>query len=456
VSLRLQLFGTIALVLLATLVIGALLTYRHAIDKIDTEMRAAIAVGSRIAHNAVDDVEEVVNPRRRLELLAADFDGDRHLRAFLVEPGGTIPAVSKLAPPENPAPDWLWRLLAREPMTVTVPLPSVFSNYGAIRLETDSRNEISEVWEDVQIYFAILSFFCLSSLLVTLAVLSRGLEPLRRLTTALDAIGRGGEVPEVPVGPLELQSVTTGFNRMVARLTETEEKNRALRVQLDAVQEEERGDLARNLHDEVSPLLFCIGVDARALEQLGERQGLRDAVEQARSIQKAVKSLKSNVKNILGNLRPKGQHALGLHGAVEELVAFWTARHPELKADLKIADTALDPRIEAALQAIIGESINNAMKHGSPKRLVVKVQVVANAVKLEVSDNGGGFRKIRTIDGGYGILGMKERAHKLRGTLSVAETQGGRGVTVRASLPLGDVYPQPLPHSLAASEALAS
>ena len=104
-SLRLQLFGTIALVLLATLVIGALLTYRHAIDKIDTEMRAAIAVGSRIAHNAVDDVEEVVNPRRRLELLAADFDGDRHLRAFLVEPGGTIPALllarTPMCPPAN-------------------------------------------------------------------------------------------------------------------------------------------------------------------------------------------------------------------------------------------------------------------------------------------------------------------------------------------------------------------
>ena len=146
-SLRLQLFGTITLVLLGTLIVGALLTYRHALDKIETEMRAAIAVGSRIAHNAVDDVEEVVNPKRRLELLAADFDGDRHLRAFLVEPGGTIPAVSKLAPPDEPAPDWLLRLLASEPLTATVPLPSIFANHGAIRLETDARNEVSEVWQ---------------------------------------------------------------------------------------------------------------------------------------------------------------------------------------------------------------------------------------------------------------------------------------------------------------------
>jgi two-component system sensor histidine kinase UhpB len=435
-SLRLQLFATITLVLIGTLVVGAFLTYRHALEKISTEMQAAIAVGSRIAHNAVDDVEEVTNPKRRLELLAADFDGDRHLRAFLVEPGGAIPAVSKLAPPETPAPDWLLRLLSREPLTVTVPLPSVFANIGAIRLETDSRNEISEVWQDLQLYFAILGIFCFSSLLVTLALLARGLDPLRRLTAAFEAIGGTGDVPQVPEGPQELRAVTTGFNRMVARLKETEAKNRALRVQLDAVQEEERGELARNLHDEVSPLLFCIGVDARSLERIGEEKNLPDAVDQARAIQHAVKSLKANVKGLLGNLRPKGQHALGLHGAVDELIAFWTARQPDLKVDLDIPETSFGPRTDAALQAIIGESVSNAMKHARPKTLVIKVATAGRYVKLQVSDDGGGFQKIRSIDGGYGILGMKERAQNLGGSLSVAETQGGRGVSVRASLPL--------------------
>ena len=452
-SLRLQLFGTITLVLIGTLVIGALLTYRHALHKIDTEMQAAIAVGSRIAHNAVDDVEEVVNPRRRLELLAADFDGDRHLRAFLLEPGGAIPAVSKLDPPEVPAPDWLLRLLSRDPLTVTLPLPSVFANAGAIRLETDSRNEISEVWQDVQLYFTILGIFCLSSLLVTLAVLSRGLRPLRRLTAAFEAIGGTEVVPEMPEGPLELRAVTTGFNRMVARLKETEAKNRALRVQLDTVQEEERGELARNLHDEVSPLLFCIGVDARSLERIGEEKGLADAVDQSRAIQQAVKSLKTNVKGLLGNLRPKGQHALGLHGAIDDLIAFWTARAPGLEFDLEIPESSFGPRIDAALQALIGESVSNAMKHARPTRLAISIATVGRAVKLEVRDDGGGFNKVRSIDGGYGILGMKERAQNLGGTLSVFEARGGRGVTVRASLPLSNSAAAEVE---AAAEALAS
>ncbi len=452
-SLRLQLFATIALVLVGTLLVGAWLTYLHALDKIETEMRAAIAVGSRIAHNAVDDVEEVVNPKRRLELLAADFDGDRHLRAFLVEPGGTIPAVSKIAPPNEPAPDWLLRLLASEPLTATVPLPSIFANHGAIRLETDARNEVSEVWQDVQLYLTILAIFCLSSFLVTTVILARGLEPLRRLATAFEAIGGSGDIPELPEGPRELQSVTAGFNRMVGRLKETEDKNRALRVQLETVQEEERSELARNLHDEVSPLLFCIGVDARSIERTTQVSGLDGAAEQARSIQQAVRSLKANVKVLLGELRPKGQQSLGLHGAVGELVAFWCARNPTLKIDLEIPEKSFGGRIDAALQAIICESVSNAMKHAHPKTVKIGVRETKRGVQLEIIDDGGGLVKVRSIDGGYGILGMKERAHNLGGTLTVAESQDRRGVVVRAELPLKQGARQA---SSAMQEALAS
>lgn len=93
------------------------------------------------------------------------------------------------------------------------------------------------------------------------------------------------------------------------------------------------------------------------------------------------------------------------------------------------------------------------MKHARPQTLVIKVATVGESVKLEVSDDGGGFRKVRSIDGGYGIPGMKERAQKLGGSLSVAETRGGRGVTVRASLPLFPAAPAELK---AEAKALAS
>ena len=109
-SLRSRLLFSIFGTLLLSLAAGAAFTYWHAVKKIETEMQAAIAVGGRFAHNAVDDAEEPIKPQRRLRLLVADFDGDRHLRASLIV-GGKVVGLSDLAKPESPAPAWFYRLM---------------------------------------------------------------------------------------------------------------------------------------------------------------------------------------------------------------------------------------------------------------------------------------------------------------------------------------------------------
>jgi signal transduction histidine kinase len=93
------------------------------------------------------------------------------------------------------------------------------------------------------------------------------------------------------------------------------------------------------------------------------------------------------------------------------------------------------------------------MKHAEPKTIRIRVWEAQRAVQIEVVDDGGGFRKVRSIDGGYGILGMKERAQNLGGVLTVRETRGRSGVVVRASLPLQASLP-PVKQDIA--EAIAS
>ncbi|MFZ0559632.1 MAG: hypothetical protein WAM55_10170, partial [Methylovirgula sp.] len=129
-SLRLLLVRSIALILLATLAFGALLVYLHAVQKVNADMRAAMAVGRRIVDNAVDDSDEVALPRRRLELLVADFNGDRNLRAVLFNPDNSLAAYSYLQPPEHLVSPFLFNLLAGPPAVETVQLPPVFKNLG--------------------------------------------------------------------------------------------------------------------------------------------------------------------------------------------------------------------------------------------------------------------------------------------------------------------------------------
>jgi two-component system, NarL family, sensor histidine kinase UhpB len=88
VSLRTQLVVSIALVLLICLAIDGVFAYWHAVNKVDTEIRAALAVGARTVQDAVADRQTERLPREPLESLVTDFNGDRHLRASLVDKTG--------------------------------------------------------------------------------------------------------------------------------------------------------------------------------------------------------------------------------------------------------------------------------------------------------------------------------------------------------------------------------
>lgn len=434
-SLRFQLLGTIAIVLLGTLLLAAWLTYRHALNKIETEMVAAIGVGSRIAHNAVDDVEEVVNPRRRLELLVADFDGDRHLKAFIIEPNGQTNVQSKIGADESEAPAWFENLLRYDSKPVVLPLPDVFDGFGKFALQTDAGNEIGEAWSDIQLFAKILAFFCASGVAVTLYILGRALKPLRLLTSAFHQIGTGNYTPRISEhGAQELVELARGFNQMAERLASAEASNKQLLAHAETIQEEERIELARNLHDEISPLLFCVDVDAMSIRRIAERADDEAIVGHANAIQSAIDDLKENVKGILGDLRPSTLHALSLKDSIDDLVAFWGARHPSVHIEADVNHDSWGAKIDDAVGSIVREAVSNALKHGTPRKIAITVKEADARVELEVRDNGGGLKRPIT-EGGFGILGMKERATKLGGTLTVEMTRDKAGVLVKASLP---------------------
>lgn len=439
-SLRLRLILMITLVLLTTLAAGSFLLYWHALRKVETEMNAAIQVGSRIAANATGSGEEVTNPRRRMELLVRDFNGDRHLRAVLIDASNMVVISSTLRPPEEPAPRWLYNLLEGDPKTVPVKLPALFSGYGTVMLQTDSQNEVGEVWNDAKLYILIFVMFCGFALAFLYFALGRALSPLRELMAAFERIGSGDYRTRVAVRqPLEIAQLAFGFNQMAGRLEEMEHQNFRLGEQLETVQEEERAELARNLHDEVSPLLFSVDVDAMTARELACGLQANGIVERTESIQRAVADLQMNVKGILGRLRPAGLAALSLKSSIENIVSFWRARHPGVVFQAEIPDRSWGPRLESAVLSIVREALNNAVKHARPRNVWVRVsEGTGSRLTVEICDDGGGLPET-TPAGGFGILGMMERASLAGGTLSVENLQKPAGVMVKAQLPLPNI-----------------
>jgi two-component system sensor histidine kinase UhpB len=435
VSLRLRLIVSIALVLVLILVLGSALVYWHAGHEVEVELRAAIEVGAHTIHNAVDDVEEAATPLRHLELLIADFDGDRHLRASLIGLDNRILYRSTPLPPADPAPEWFYRLLVARSVTAAIELPAPFSRFGTIMLETDARNEISEVWGDVVLTLSILVIFCGLNAVLVYWVTGRALRPMDEVSAAFNGIGAGNYGLRVrEQGPRELAQLCRGFNRMAEQLAEVEGRKHRLEHQLAAVQEEERSELARDLHDEIGPLLFAVSVDLSVIQQ-DEAVRTTPIAARIESIRDSIARMYKDVKAILARLRPATPVDLGLAQAAASLVSFWQTRYPAVVFNLQAPAEGFGTQIDDTIYHLILESLSNALRHGRPTRIDINVSVEGEEVLTHISDNGVGL-STKVHAPGFGLIGMQERVQSLGGVFAVMNSPVGTGVLVSARLPL--------------------
>lgn len=434
-TLRARLILSISLVLLLSVAVGGVLVYWHAAAKVHTEIEAAIATAGRVALNALAGPDPAQDPRERLRLVVADFDGDRHVKARLLDESQKPIVSSTLLPADKPAPDWFTRLLAEPPQVVHLRFPAIGSGYTLV-LETDATNELSELWSDVVLALQVLLLFFGLVLALIYGMLGWALRPLQGLTAAFSRVGEGDYGARVPVPTiLELARVANSFNRMTERLAGMEVQNRRLHDQLAQVQDEERAELARDLHDEIGPLLFAADADSSMAERTLQAGRAEEAMSRIGACRDAIRQAQGHVRDILGRLRSPMVENLGLRQAVDDLVAAWRARHPEVAFTVMLPPEGFGRALDRAIYRIVQESGNNALRHGKPRSVdILALQDANGAVLVRVSDDGGGLRQVREAKG-YGVIGMRERAEALGGSLAIENRAGGDGVVVSAQIP---------------------
>lgn len=204
-----------------------------------------------------------------------------------------------------------------------------------------------------------------------------------------------------------------------------------------SIQEEERADLARDLHDDVGPFLFAVNIDVASITRLAEARGDEETLERGRSIREAVSHMQRHVKSILGRLRPTGVTDIGFFQAVENLGVFWRRRHPQISIEFDVGaqDVSFGEVADATLYRLIQESLTNAIRHGQPRTIKVSIRTQEQGeILLQVSDDGMGL-SASTGRAGLGLAGMQERISALGGTLVVRNHAGGKGASVTARLP---------------------
>jgi signal transduction histidine kinase len=212
-----------------------------------------------------------------------------------------------------------------------------------------------------------------------------------------------------------------------------------LSARLVDAQEQERRNLARELHDEVGQALTAVKMDIGIALRSDNQARVRGALEEARDL---AETTLRGVRDLSQLLHPSMLDDFGLPTTLETYLRKFTQR-TGIRAHLSGAiDQRLGAAIEVCVYRIVQEALNNVAQHSGATTCTVLLTVGTGQLHLIVEDNGRGMTAIsHGAAPGLGLIGMRERAQSLGGVFRVSPRQP-LGTRIEVTLPL-DVRPSP-------------
>ena len=205
-----------------------------------------------------------------------------------------------------------------------------------------------------------------------------------------------------------------------------------LATHLQQVREEERGHLARELHDELGALLTAAKLDvARLKSKIGA-----PAPEVGERLQHLTESLNSGIalkRRIIEDLRPSSLANLGLTASLEILAREFSERSG-IEVATSLEPVELDEPRQLTTYRLVQESLTNVGKYAEAKTVDVALRNYSNHVEVEVRDDGKGFDPARMRPSTHGLAGMRHRVEAAGGRFMV-ESRPGEGTRISATLP---------------------
>ena len=235
--------------------------------------------------------------------------------------------------------------------------------------------------------------------------------------------------------------VTLAVRYRLAQLKRAQAMQKAFSQQLIASQESERQRIASELHDSLGQRLVVINnlaLFAMRSKAKGTAPGDESGALEEISAETALAM--QETREISYNLRPFQLDRLGLTKAVEGMArTISSASGIRIASKLDNIDETIQKDLRINFYRIVQESFNNIMKHSHATEAEVRITRGEKAITLSIRDNGVGFNPVtRPSKGeksGFGLTGMEERAHLLRGEFRVRSTPG-RGTVMTVQIPL--------------------
>ena len=218
-------------------------------------------------------------------------------------------------------------------------------------------------------------------------------------------------------------------------IMESRGKLRRLAAHLQVNREEERERIAHEIHDELGQALTALKMD---VHWIGRKLSETDdpLVEKTVTMSTLIDTTVQSVKRIISELRPRLLDDFGFSAAMEwQVDEFMKRTGIQCDIELEPEDIILDEARSIAIFRIFQETLTNITRHANATRVRVALKESTNVIEMKVIDNGKGLSKKRlSTPQSFGIIGMRERAHSLGGSLVIYGARD-KGTTVTVTIP---------------------
>lgn len=282
---------------------------------------------------------------------------------------------------------------------------------------------------------------------------------VRRMGGEANVVGMRADGTEFPIDASISHLLEDGkplYTVILRDITERKRAEQELRLSreylrnlydnLETIREEERKRIARELHDDLGQTLGAVRIDLTLLRNALPRD-TPELEKNAALIDKLLLSAITSVRRISSDLRPRPLDDLGLVPALQMLAREFAQRHDiACEVTAPSEDIPLPDEIASPLFRMVQESLNNVAKHADATLVRIEIKVDDNRLSLAVADNGKGFAAsdAKKADS-FGLIGMRERAWAMGGTLNIQSVEAGsdagdltKGTRIAISIPLNE------------------
>jgi two-component system sensor histidine kinase UhpB len=291
---------------------------------------------------------------------------------------------------------------------------------GYILIKPEPIYEYAEIWQQIKVGLWIIGAFLILINIVVLILFSHMIKPINKIIEGFEKLEAGNYKSKINKSNiLELDIIGKKFNSMINNLRQSNDKIHKLSQNLINVQEQEKSELARDLHDELGQSLTALQAEAASISKSTKKSSRDDAIF---NVIQLSKNMMLSTREIIKKLNLGLIEDLGLESALIELFENWKRRFKGVKFEYKIEDKALrkiTKQETAHLYRIFQEALTNIAKHSEPKNIKITVKSLDRGNKTRILISNDGIKSNLANNEGLGLIGIAERVDQINGSLEV-------------------------------------